>query len=110
MLLTFLEDLYTGQTTNYPDFQAITERQRPLLSLVSRVHYYTLGLSAYISLVELYLPLDMKSIFPLWPHDLREKKPSQYDLYLPWISCIRTITHCLAHMSMLDDGGMSHLL
>ena len=37
---------------------------------------------------------------------------SQYDfsVYLPRIACIRTIKHCLAHVSMLDDGSMSHLL
>ena len=53
--------------------------------------------------------MDMKSIFPLWPHDLGEKKPSQYDfsVYLPRIAFIRTIKHCLAHVSMLDDGSMS---
>ena len=75
-LLTFMGDL-RARLQNYPDFQAIAERKDLFLSQVSRVHYYTLGL------VELYLPLDMKSIFPLWPfgpnwpYDLGEKKPSQ---------------------------------
>ena len=56
----------TGQTTKLPWFPGIRRKERPF----SKLSYWSspLHLGAFtLSRVDLYLPLDMKSIFPLWP-------------------------------------------